>query len=90
MTTETSFKQAYGVLQKHSETLRKQSEPNIDELLNIVEESVGAFKVCKSRIAAVEAALEKALGSAEGDVGHGSEAGQGAAPAGGRGARDGY
>ena len=85
MTTEKTFKQAYGVLLKHSEALRKQSEPNIDELLNIVEESVGAFKVCKSRIAAVEAALEKALGSAEGEDGLGSEAG--GTPAGGRGPR---
>jgi exodeoxyribonuclease VII small subunit len=56
-----SFKEAYGVLQKHSETLRDQQEPNIDDLLTIVTESVDAYKVCQQRIEAVEKALEKAL-----------------------------
>ena len=61
MTTKT-FKEAYGVLQQHAQTLRDQQEPNIDDLLTIVTESVGAYKVCKERIDAVEKALEKALG----------------------------
>jgi exodeoxyribonuclease VII small subunit len=56
-----TFKEAYGVLQEHAETLRNQTEPNIDDLLAIVEESVGAYKVCKERIDAVEKALQKAL-----------------------------
>lgn len=60
MATKT-FKEAYGVLQHHAETLRDQQEPNIDDLLNIVTESVDAYKVCKERIDAVETALEKAL-----------------------------
>ncbi len=57
----TSFKEAYGVLTKHAQTLRNQQDPNIDDLLRIVTESVDAFKVCQERIDAVEAALEKAL-----------------------------
>jgi exodeoxyribonuclease VII small subunit len=61
MDETVSFKQAYGVLQKHAETLRRQSEPNIDDLLRIVNESVEAYAVCKSRIDAVEKALEKTL-----------------------------
>jgi exodeoxyribonuclease VII small subunit len=61
MTTKT-FKAAYGVLQQHAQTLREQQEPNIDNLLTIVTESVGAYKICKERIDAVEKALEKALG----------------------------
>ncbi len=65
----TSFKEAYGVLQRHSEALRQQREPNIDELLTVVEESVEAYKVCKTRIAAVEAALEKALGDVAAEAG---------------------
>ena len=76
---ERSFKEAYGVLQKHAETLRNQREPNIDDLLKIVTESVDAYGVCKSRIDAVEKALEVALGPtahAEPEEG---------APAGGRG-----
>lgn len=60
MATKT-FKEAYGVLQGHAETLREQQEPNIDDLLKIVTESVDAYKVCKERIDAVEKALEKAL-----------------------------
>jgi exodeoxyribonuclease VII small subunit len=60
MATKT-FKEAYGVLQNHAETLREQQEPNIDDLLSIVTESVDAYKVCKERIDAVEKALEKAL-----------------------------
>lgn len=62
MANETmTFKEAYGVLQGHAETLRNQTEPNIDDLLSIVEESVIAYRVCKERIDAVEKALEKAL-----------------------------
>lgn len=62
--SEKNFKQAYGVLQKHAETLRNQQEPNIDDLLTIVTESVDAYKVCKERIDAVERALEQALSGA--------------------------
>jgi exodeoxyribonuclease VII small subunit len=56
-----TFKEAYGVLSRHAQTLRTQQEPNIDDLLTIVTESVEAYKVCKERIDAVEAALDKAL-----------------------------
>ena len=62
--SEKNFKLAYGVLQKHAETLRNQQEPNIDDLLTIVTESVDAYKVCKERIDAVERALEQALSGA--------------------------
>ena len=57
----TTFKEAYGVLQQHAQTLRDQQEPNIDDLLTIVTESVDAYKTCQQRIEAVEKALEKAL-----------------------------
>lgn len=62
--TERTFRDAYGVLQQHAETLRDQAEPNIDDLLTIVTESVEAYKVCKERIDAVEAALKAALDGA--------------------------
>jgi exodeoxyribonuclease VII small subunit len=62
--TQKTFKEAYGTLQQHAQTLRDQQEPNIDDLLNIVTESVVAYKVCQTRIDAVEKALEKALSSA--------------------------
>lgn len=57
----TTFREAYEVLQRHANTLRQQSEPNIDDLLDIVNESVAAYKVCKARIDAVEKALGEAL-----------------------------
>lgn len=66
--TQKTFKEAYGTLQNHAQALRDQKEPNIDDLLNIVTESVAAYKVCQTRIDAVEKALEKALSSARQDV----------------------
>jgi exodeoxyribonuclease VII small subunit len=83
MTKET-FRAAYGVLQRHAETLRNQREPNIDDLLKIVTESVDAYKVCQVRIAAVEKALEQALGGAgvePGGSGTGGAESKGAHPA---------
>lgn len=65
-----SFKDAYGVLQKHAQTLRDQQEPNIDDLLGIVTESVEAYKLCQQRIEAVELALKKALGDSAPQAGH--------------------
>ena len=59
--TAKTFRDAYGILQQHSQTLREQQEPNIDDLLSIVTESVDAYKICQQRIEAVEKALEKAL-----------------------------
>lgn len=61
-----SFKESYNVLQRHAKTLRDQTEPNIDDLLKIVEESVAAYKNCQARIDAVDKALEKALGNTDG------------------------
>lgn len=66
---EKTFREAYDVLQRHAETLRNQDEPNIDDLLTIVNESVDAYKVCKERIDAVEKALEAALVGAGIDTG---------------------
>lgn len=60
-----TFREAYDVLQGHAQTLRNQSEPNIDDLLTIVNESVAAYRVCKERIDAVEKALEEALVNAD-------------------------
>ncbi|NMP28980.1 hypothetical protein GW590_19150 [Rahnella sp. SAP-1] len=57
----TTFKDAYNTLKNHAQTLRSQQEPNIDDLLRIVEESVTAYKTCQLRIDAVEQALQKAL-----------------------------
>lgn len=58
----TTFKDAFGVLQRNANALRTQTEPNIDELLPMVKESIEAYNVCRDRINAVEAALQAALG----------------------------
>ncbi|AGX86934.1 exodeoxyribonuclease VII small subunit [Candidatus Symbiobacter mobilis] len=60
-----TFKAAYKTLKTNADTLRKQHEPNIDDLLQIVTESVAAYKICQERINAVEKALEKALHDAD-------------------------
>ena len=61
-TTQTpDFKTAYDVLQKNAQTLQHAQEPNIDELMTIVEESINAYKVCQNRIEAVEQALNQAF-----------------------------
>ena len=63
--SQKTFKTAYQTLQQHAETLRNQQQPNIDDLLKIVTESVDAYNVCKERIDAVEQAMQKALSGAE-------------------------
>ena len=76
-----TFREAYGVLQEHAETLREQTEPNIDDLLSIVTESVAAYKVCKERIDAVEKALQAALTDVGGGVPPSDDGGDGSEPA---------
>ncbi|PXA49641.1 exodeoxyribonuclease VII [Acinetobacter baumannii A424] len=39
--------------------LESQESPDIDNLMKIVEESIGAYKACKSRIEAVQQALDE-------------------------------
>jgi len=80
MTQTKTFKEAYAVLQKHAQTLREQREPNIDDLLQIVTESVAAYKVCQERIDAVERALEATLSSVGAEAGGPQLEGDGASP----------
>jgi exodeoxyribonuclease VII small subunit len=60
----TTFREAYAVLQSCADTLRNQKEPNIDDLLGIVQRSSQAYQVCRERIDAVERALAETLGTA--------------------------
>ena len=55
----TPFREAYAVLQNHATTLREQTEPDIDNLLGMVTESVAAYKVCKERIDAADKASSR-------------------------------
>ena len=54
---ELTFKDGYEILKKNAQLLESQEEPNIDNLMKIVEESMSAYKACKSRVDAVQQAL---------------------------------
>ena len=56
---ELSFKEGFDILQKNAELLESQKEPDIDNLMKIVEESMTAYKACKSRVDAVQQALNE-------------------------------
>jgi len=56
---ELSFKEGYEALKKNAELLESQEEPDIDNLMKIVEESMVAYKACKTRVDAVQQALNE-------------------------------
>lgn len=63
MTTPTSFADAYRILKNNADRLEYNEEVDIDNLVQIVDESIQAYKYCQARIDAVEAALNQALNS---------------------------
>ena len=56
---ELTFKEGYDVLKKNVDLLEAQEEPDIANLMKIVEESMSAYKACKSRVDAVQQALNE-------------------------------
>jgi exodeoxyribonuclease VII small subunit len=56
---ELSFKEGFDILQKNAELLESQEQPDIDNLMKIVQESMSAYKACKSRVDAVQQALNE-------------------------------
>ena len=56
---ELTFKEGYEILKKNAELLESQEEPDMDNLMKIVEESMSAYKTCKSRVDAVQQALNE-------------------------------
>jgi len=54
-----SFQEGYNILKKNAELLESQQELDIDNLMKIVEESMQAYKACKSRVEAVQDALNE-------------------------------
>ncbi|UNU73265.1 exodeoxyribonuclease VII small subunit [Moraxella nasovis] len=57
----SSFKDAYEVLQRNANALEQSSELDIDNLITTVEESINAYKICQKRIHAVDLALKNAF-----------------------------
>ncbi len=58
-----SFKENYQKLQQIAQKLSDTSEVDIDELVPMVDEATRAYQLCKSRIEAVETALNNRLDS---------------------------
>ena len=56
---ELTFKEGYEILKKNAELLELQEQPDIDNLMKIVEESMIAYKACKTRVEAVQQALNE-------------------------------
>jgi exodeoxyribonuclease VII small subunit len=56
---ELNFKEGYELLKKNAALLEDQDEPDIDNLMKIVEESMSAYKACKTRVDAVQQALNE-------------------------------
>ncbi|MBN6527815.1 exodeoxyribonuclease VII small subunit [Acinetobacter pittii] len=56
---QLTFKDGHDILKKNAELLESQESPDIDNLMKIVEESITAYKACKSRIEAVQQALDE-------------------------------
>lgn len=56
---ELTFKEGHNILKRNAELLESQESPDIDNLMKIVEESISAYKACKSRIEAVQQALDE-------------------------------
>ncbi|WP_230660303.1 exodeoxyribonuclease VII small subunit [Psychrobacter sp. I-STPA10] len=56
-----TFKAAYEILKTNANTLQNQTEPDIDNLMTTVEQSIDAYKVCQARIEAIQQALNAAF-----------------------------
>ncbi|WP_201553916.1 exodeoxyribonuclease VII small subunit [Psychrobacter sp. 72-O-c] len=56
-----TFKAAYDILKTNAAELQQQDEPDIDNLMTTVEESITAYRVCETRINAVQRALDAAF-----------------------------
>ncbi len=56
-----TFKAAYQILKINAEDLQSSNEPDIDNLMNTVEQSIAAYKICQARIEAVQRALDAAF-----------------------------
>lgn len=54
-----NFSQSYETLKTIAETLRTQREANVDELIPMLEKATQAYKICKSRLEAVQVALKE-------------------------------
>ncbi|WP_321323331.1 exodeoxyribonuclease VII small subunit [Thiomicrorhabdus sp.] len=66
-----SFKENYQKLQDIAQKLANSGEVDIDELVPMVDDATRAYQLCKSRIEAVETALNTRLDSDTKEEGNG-------------------
>lgn len=55
------FTKNYEILKTIAETLRNQREPNVDQLIPMLEQATQAYKSCKNRLESVQQALQTYL-----------------------------
>lgn len=65
MSDQANFSQNYQTLQTIANRLSNAGEVDIDELIPMVDEASKAYQVCKSRLDAVEEALNQRLETTE-------------------------
>ncbi len=65
-TQDTSFESAFRILQRNAQRL-EQGEAGIDELVELVEESMQAYRQCRERVTRIEQALDQMLKDEETD-----------------------
>lgn len=61
MSTPSNFQEAYQILKTNAQTIENSDELDIDGLVETVQQSIDAYKICQARINAVEQALDKAF-----------------------------
>lgn len=61
---QLDFKTAFTILRTNAQALQASQEPDIDALMAVVTESIAAYKVCQTRILAVQKALDAAFSEA--------------------------
>lgn len=64
-TDQTPFRQAFEILQRNAQRLENDSDIDVDQLSDLIEESVKAYQICQARIHAVECALQNSLDIAD-------------------------
>lgn len=64
LTKQQDFRTAFLTLRDNAQTLQNSQEPDIDALMELVTQSIAAYKVCQTRILAVQQALDEAFSEA--------------------------
>ncbi len=67
-TTTDTFKTHYDNLRTIAEKMRSQQEPDIDQLIPLVDSALHSYKVCKDRLEAVKKLLDERFGNADEDA----------------------